>query len=78
MCYNGDRIETMKTNTRRAPMKCLIDIGNRYAKESDWKTITLLKFCLCAMGIMIGLKVPREKKQIWGWVELMRHETCEE
>lgn len=48
-------------------MKCLTDIGNRYVKESDWKTITLLKFCLCAMGIMIGLKVPRESRFGAAW-----------
>lgn len=47
-------------------MKCLIELGNQYVKESDWKTVALLKFCLCAMGVMIGLKVPRDKKQVWG------------
>ena len=57
-------------------MKCLIEIGNRYVKESDWKTIALLKFCLCALGIMIGLKVPREKKRIWGCGAFLVFAAC--
>lgn len=47
-------------------MKCLMDLGNRYVKESDWKTMALLKLCLCAMGVMIGLKVPKKKMRVWG------------
>lgn len=44
-------------------MKNLFELGNRYAKESDWKDFALLKLCLCAMGIVIGTQVtPRYKK----------------
>lgn len=45
-------------------MKTLFDLGNRWVKESDWKDLALVKFCLCAMGIMIGAALaPKYKKQ---------------
>lgn len=46
-------------------MKKLFELGNRYAEESDWKDFALLKFCLCAMGIIIGTQVtPKYKKTV--------------
>ena len=45
-------------------MKKLLELGNQYAKESGWKDFALLKFCLCAMGIMIGIQVPRKYKKM--------------
>lgn len=44
-------------------MKKLLACANQYVKESDWKDLALLKFCLCAVGIMIGLSIPKEKKK---------------
>lgn len=44
-------------------MKSLFDGANEYVKESDWKDLSLIKFCLCAIGIMIGINVPRKKKK---------------
>lgn len=44
-------------------MKSLFEGANEYVKESDWKDLSLIKFCLCAIGIMIGINVPREKKK---------------
>ena len=38
-------------------MKRILEIGNRYAEQSDWKDFALTKICLCAMGILIGLKI---------------------
>lgn len=51
-------------------MKNLFELGNQYARESDWKDFALLKFCLCAMGIVIGTQVtPKYKKTvIWASV----------
>lgn len=45
-------------------MKKLFTCADQYLQESDWKDLTLIKFCLCAMGIMIGLSVPKEKKKV--------------
>ena len=44
-------------------MNKLFECANQYLKESDWKDLALVKFCLCAIGIMIGLSVPKEKKK---------------
>lgn len=46
-------------------MKNLFELGNQYARESDWKDFALLKFCLCAMGIVIGTQVtPKYRKTV--------------
>ena len=46
-------------------MKRLLKIGNQYVAESDWKDLALIKFCLCARGILIGVHVgSRQKKAV--------------
>ena len=49
-------------------MKALFALGNRYVKESDWKDLALLKFCLWAMGMLMGMLVlPKNRKAVaWG------------
>lgn len=48
-------------------MKRLIQYGNAYAKQSDWRDFALVKFCLCAMGVMMGCAVsPKHKKWVVG------------
>ena len=44
-------------------MKKLLDFGDRYAKESTWKDFALVKFCLFAMGLAAGAKVPDKHKK---------------
>ena len=44
-------------------MRKLFEIGDRYAAQSGWEDFALVKLCLCAMGVLIGLCVkPRHKK----------------
>ena len=43
-------------------MKKLFELGNRYAAKSDWTDFALVKLCLGAMGILIGINIPKEKK----------------
>lgn len=57
-------------------MKCMIHWGNQYLEESDWKTIALLKLCVCAAGVMIGLKVPKQKKPVSGCVAFSVFMAC--
>lgn len=46
-------------------MMKLLEYGNQYAKETDWKDFALVKFCLCSMGIMIGTQVtPKHRKKV--------------
>ena len=41
----------------------LLDLGDRYAKESTWKDFALVKFCLFAMGLAAGTFVPKEDRR---------------
>lgn len=42
----------------------LFDVADRYCKESSWKTLALLKFCLFSIGLMVGMQVPKEKRKV--------------
>lgn len=43
----------------------LFEYADRYIKESDWKDIALLKLCLCAIGVLIGISIaPKHKKTV--------------
>lgn len=44
-------------------MQFLFKAADRYLEESDWKTLALIKFCLCAMGVMLGCNVPQNQKK---------------
>ena len=44
-------------------MNKLFTAADRYLQDSDWKTIAVLKFCLIALGMMLGMAVPRERRK---------------
>ncbi len=44
-------------------MKKLLKLGNLMAKNSTWKDFALIKLCLCAMGLIIGVLLPSQAKQ---------------
>lgn len=44
-------------------MNKLFKCADQYLEESDWKDLALVKLCLCAMGVMIGLSIPKEKRK---------------
>ncbi|MBQ7785762.1 MAG: permease of phosphate ABC transporter [Clostridia bacterium] len=39
-------------------MNRLLDIADQYIRESDWKTIAVLKFCLLSIGMIVGMLLP--------------------
>ena len=39
-------------------------IVNSYVDESDWKTFTLLKTCLFALGVLCGMSVRKKDKEV--------------
>lgn len=41
----------------------LFDAADEYCCSS-WETLALLKFCLFAIGVMVSMCVPKEKKKI--------------
>ena len=49
-------------------MRNLLDAVNLYWKDCDWKDITLLKFCVCAVGVLVGLAMPWKKKWAVAWI----------
>lgn len=44
-------------------MKEVYRYANAYIKECDWKDLSMLKFCLIAMGLLLGLYIPKEKRR---------------
>lgn len=45
-------------------MKTLFTIADDYIRQSDWRDLALIKFCLCAMGVLLGLAVPRRTRKL--------------
>ena len=44
-------------------MKRLYTYVDIYIKESSWKDLALIKFCMCAVGVLIGLMIPKGQKK---------------
>lgn len=44
-------------------MKKLTAFLNDYVLECDWKDMALIKTCVCAFGVMLGLTVKKERKK---------------
>ena len=44
-------------------MQKLFDAANRYIETSDWKVFSVMKFCLIALGMMIGLAIGKKAKK---------------
>ena len=49
-------------------MNRLTDAANQYLKACTWRDIALLKICVCALGMLIGLAMPGRKKRAAAWV----------
>lgn len=49
-------------------MKKLFAAANQYLKGCTWKDMALLKICVCALGVLIGLAMPGRKKRVAAWV----------
>ena len=44
-------------------MKRLFYCADHYIQARDWKMLAGLKFCLCAIGVLLGLAVPGKHKK---------------
>lgn len=44
-------------------MKKLLSYGDAFIKQSNWKDLALIKFCLCAIGILWGLALPKKARK---------------
>lgn len=36
----------------------LFEVTNKYCKESNWKTLALIKICVFSIGIIVGVLLP--------------------
>lgn len=45
----------------------LFSASDRYLKKCRWTDMALLKFCLCAIGILIGIGIPHKDKKAVGF-----------
>lgn len=41
-------------------MKKLLIYGNEFVRQSDWRDLALVKLCLCAVGIIWGMALPKK------------------
>lgn len=41
----------------------LIVCANQWIKKSDWKDLALVKLCLCALGVILGLTALRKNRK---------------
>lgn len=44
-------------------MKCIFNCANHYVRARDWKMLAGLKFCLCSIGVLLGLMIPGKHKK---------------
>ena len=48
-------------------MKKLLSAADAYIAKMNWKDMALVKLCLCAVGMLLGLAAPKRARK---WVAL--------
>lgn len=48
-------------------MKQLLDAADRCIAKLNWKDLALIKLCLCAAGVLMGLAAPRRYRKGWAF-----------
>lgn len=49
-------------------MRTLFKAADSWCRQSDWKDLALVKFCLFSMGILVALRLPqRVRPQTRKW-----------
>lgn len=49
-------------------MKRLFCYAEKYIAKSGWKDFAMLKFCLFAMGVLAGMRIPEKNRKQAGWI----------
>lgn len=44
-------------------LKSLFHYSNAYISKSTWRDMSLLKLCVCAVGVLVGCGVPKKYKK---------------
>ena len=47
-------------------MKRIFDCADLYVQKRSWKMLAGVKFCLCAIGVLLGLSVPEKHRKAAG------------
>lgn len=47
-------------------MKRIFDCADSYVQSRDWKMLALVKFCLCSIGVLLGISVTEKHKKSTG------------
>ena len=47
-------------------MQRILDCADRYIEARDWKMVSILKFCLASIGVLLGLSIPGKRKKAAG------------
>ena len=47
-------------------MQRILDCADRYIEARDWKMVSILKFCLASIGVLLGLSIPGKNKKTAG------------
>jgi len=45
-------------------MKRIFASANEFVKESDWKDLAVLKFCLLSLGLLAGMQIAECGKKV--------------
>lgn len=45
-------------------MKNLFAIADEYLRQSDWRDLALIKFCLFSMGVLAGVLAPKNRRKL--------------
>lgn len=74
-CFQGDLFVENQDSTRThcvgkesVRMQKLFGYAEKYIAKSDWKDLAMLKFCLFAMGILAGMRIPEKNRKQAGWI----------
>ncbi|MBQ7778631.1 MAG: permease of phosphate ABC transporter [Oscillibacter sp.] len=49
-------------------MRGLLEAVDLYLKDCGWKDLALFKFCVCAVGVLVGLAMPWRRKWTVAWI----------
>lgn len=44
-------------------MKRLFASADAFLRESDWKDLAVIKFCLFSIGLLVGLQITEKRKK---------------
>ncbi len=44
-------------------MKQIFASANEFVRQSDWKDLAVLKFCLLSLGLLAGMRIAEKRKK---------------